>query len=229
MKAIDYLRFTALSAAAIKTNTTDGCVVWHFVTESDANILSVCLEAMGILGASGQRKHVGQHIEGNDQYGVVLTPENIETINRKLHEMKPVHTTLDVTTLSKNITDNFQWSYGGYYRNAQPAITNLLKALREYSVSGNLLATIVPSESQGQGSSQQPAQIGLTFLYAIDPTQHGNIIQTITAIRDAKSPIFVNDVALANALEAAVDAIKQHFGDAPAGPVARPVSSIQFK
>lgn len=70
-----------------------------------------------------------------------------------------------------------------YYRNSTPALYNLSQALITYSTTRDLTATITPIQATGMGESPQPKTINEIFKNAINPNSHGDLQQTITAIK----------------------------------------------
>ena len=61
-------------------NTGDGCTVCNFLSKDEAVAFSDALESIGIVGRSGNKKFVGNHIEGNPKFGVVLTREDVDKL-----------------------------------------------------------------------------------------------------------------------------------------------------
>lgn len=70
-----------------------------------------------------------------------------------------------------------------HYRNSQPTLINLAKALDIFSRNGHLDEAIEVENAHGQGACEQPDTVRETFKAAIDPDKYGGIMQTIKSMQ----------------------------------------------
>lgn len=208
--------------------TSDGCTVVTFSDKRVAEQFSDNLANVGIVGASGNKKFVGQHVKGHTDFGVVLTKENVEKIAQLFTMIAPsssssssaVRSDVPLTKAEKqveagkfarNLENTLNASktsfhvIGGYYRNSLPSIQNLIAALNQYSKSGDLTQIFTPKEAHGQGSSSQPSDVGNTIAL-IFIGSHGDVSLTIEAMREEGK-----DLEIAQAAEDAVNFLKRNF------------------
>ena len=71
-----------------------------------------------------------------------------------------------------------------YYRNTPHALGNFYKALVAYATTGSKKANIAATESKAQFATKQSDTVEGTFLQAIDPKEHGGIIESAQAIKE---------------------------------------------
>lgn len=70
-----------------------------------------------------------------------------------------------------------------YYRNTVPSILNLKEAFEVYHETENCGSTFSAVSADGQGSTEQPNVIWKTFQNALNKDRHGEIQQTIRAMK----------------------------------------------
>lgn len=208
--------------------TDDGCTVVTFNDKRIAEQFSDNLANVGIVGGTGNKKFVGQHIRGRADFGVVLTRENVEKITllfsaiaasssssssavRGAVPLTKAEKQIEAGKLARNLENALNAGktsfhvLGGYYRNSLPSIQNLIAALKLYSESGDLTKTFSPENASGMGSASQPSSVGGTIADAFESI-HGGVQETIQAMRKDGT-----DLEIAQAAEVAVNFLRRNF------------------
>lgn len=98
----------------------------------------------------------------------------------------------------------------GPYRNTPHVIENLKQALYTYACTGSLDAEINATSASGQGASEQPSVVGITFKNALDKSDYGGIIQSLATMKEQVITTGkTKNVELISLLEDCIQFIKQ--------------------
>ena len=175
-----------LLESATQVKTSDGCTVYNFADKGMAEKLSTQLEKIGIVGGSGRKKFVAQHVAGNTDFGIVLTASNIHQISATIsRSTRFVELDPGVSReLAGKLSEKLAGKSIGYYRNSSHSLHNLAKALAKFADTGNVNEKIEATSSTAHGGWDQPSTIGKTFEWALDDEIHGGVLQTIKAMEE---------------------------------------------
>lgn len=246
----NYLYMTILEKKAHKIELRGGCEVWCFVSEHRARFVSTALGEIGIGGALSSQKCVVKNVQGTGLYGVVMSPANLRKLDRigkELAEKMQHSDTFHPKTLAENISLHYQRlpshlrksMHINHYSSSSAVIENFIKALNAYAVENDLDGIF--SKTQGTAEWEQPNTVRATFAEALDLCVLGGIFDTIASLKTHhpySAELVANpakgqgasssELQLAQALEAAVNALSLQFDGLGQTPVEKSFSKMKM-